>query len=770
MIQFESGKPLLSSDLNSNFSEAAAGGFMSGSGQAGQFSGRGFIPSRSPEKLPAGWIVVQNNYPFRLEKLTPVGIDFPIIEHDVTDGDSLLRFVDEETIYSCMAAQARHGNRIAILQQPLETGDIGFAVLEGLTKAVVHEAFPVSPGEYTASGALVQSSEQSVDIYRSLGVPGAEWVSGRGTEYYVNNVFDTWGPRHRSKTLWAMTSRRADGSAMITDQLPYDELGSTPNGRISAQRLMRIPEITPTGSSTATCQGGAWKITASTCSEGSSSHFAIEFAPYPIGTGPQDYLIYPCVENDTVASIPCYANIPSDDEYDVRTAPWSGENSILDDNVNELIGIVSLGNSSVSPHAASALESVWSNTDDSENQNLARGEFDSCDLQYAFDTGDDMDSTVRRCCANLTCTYQHEDDGSWTLYRGVEPYRLGYFDNGVSVTTVKCICPTELVTDRSTKEFANEALKEITLGMIYSTTSTTSTSSSSTTSSTTTTTTLGACCQFDAAGIFIDCFIGTNVVGYPDTCLDGTTGRTFTEGETCENTTCFTSCCNCAGSECIEIEAGTECFIHSDGSSTFYNSDAQNGVHCVDRDCMEIVGACCQPRGGPYCFNTCETECVDYPGGGGSAVWLGGGTECDVEGFGTTICDSTTTTSTSTSTSTSTTSTSTTTSDTSTTSTTTTTSDPGSSSSTTSSTTTSSEGSSSSTTSSTTTTSTAACNQAPNECTYQCQNVGGYQWVNTSGTCSTPCACDTVPNEGSICGTCDAGHENNTCSDPSFCN
>src|SRR5574343_232751 len=61
-----------------------------------------FRKGKDTRQIPDGWIRVQNNYPFRLERFTPVGIDFPIIDHDITDADSLFRFINEETIYSCM--------------------------------------------------------------------------------------------------------------------------------------------------------------------------------------------------------------------------------------------------------------------------------------------------------------------------------------------------------------------------------------------------------------------------------------------------------------------------------------------------------------------------------------------------------------------------------------------------------------------------------------------------------------------------------------------
>jgi len=690
-----------------------------------------------------GMILVQNNYPFQLRKLTPVGIDFPIIEQDVTDGASLTRFVDEETVYSCMAAQARHANRIAILQQDLDVGQWGYAVLEGLTKAVVHEAPPITYREQSSSGAI-QSTEFSTETYRSLGIPGADWETGYGTEYYINGVTDTWGPRHRSKTLWSMTARRPDGDALASPPLPYGVLGATSNGRISAHRLMRIPEVTPTGSSTATCIGGAWKITSSTCSDGSSSDFAIEFAPYPIGTGAEDDLTYPCTEDDTVTTIPCYSTFQSDDEYDIRTVPWSGANdgSVDDDNTRELIALVSLGNSSDSPHAASSLQSLWGNSDTADDQHLAEGEFYSCDLQYLFDTGADMTPAVRRCCANITCTYQHETDGSWTLYRGVEPYTLGEYYDGSGYIQAKCICPTSLVNDRATKEFANESLKEITLGMVFWNYNSTTTTTSSTT---TTTAPPGACCHF--------------------TLIEGDLGNGNTYAR-------FDSCST-------EYEA--DCPSDYEPGDTSYQIFTAPGG-----DCSLCYGACCDEENG-----TCEevfgyASCDIYSGGGlteggeyspGRQHQFYNGLECaDITcplSSTTTTTTSSTTTTTGDTSSTTTSSTTTTTeessSSTTTSSTTTTTEE--SSSTTTSSTTTTTAGSSSTTTSSTTTT-TASCGAAPNLCYYECQNTGmGPAWVNTSQVgCTSPCSCT---NDSGIvsasCGLCDGENIGTTCGDYVLC-
>lgn len=740
-----------------------------------------FRKNQKRPHLPAGWIRVQNNYPFRLPKLCAVGVDNPIVSHSITDAKSLERFTDEDTIYSCMAAQARHRNRIAILQQDLMPGEWGYAIFEGLSKAVVHEANPINKYEYNlnlvAPGTLqieIQSEEQSADAYRHLSVPGANWNTMTGTEASVYVPTDSWGPRFRPKYLFSAGNATAAYYSQLSN-VPFSDHSEPPTskGRVEGTRVWRIPEITTTETATATCTDGAWIITASDCPNGMSGWLGIELGPVMAETSG---LTLPCTEATTVSGIPCFEDFPSTDEHysypneyvsgmgGVDGSQYGGNDSF---NHNFVIGQVILGSAADSLLSEAARESMSA--------------VDApCNLQSVFeDSGAaGMLEAIKRCCANLTCTYERDAGGSLVLQRGIEPYRLGQwtddtiFDNPVD-HTADCICPTAVVSNRATKEFANLRMPEITLGMIYSTTTTTS---SSTTSSTTTTTGVGACCKFTVTYV--------EGVGYTDSVYDGCAVISSTEcsayigsngqgfgsfhlGEACVDVDCAGSCYACEESKCIAVPNGTSgcaLFEAAVGEFAEYSDD-----ECGSRSLS--VGACCYFDIYTSCLNTCETKC-DYVAG----EWFDG-VSCSPEGLqspGDSPClTSSTTTSTSTTTTTSTTSTTTTTtappSTTTTTSSTTTTTAEASSTTTTSSTTTSSAGGSSSTTSSTTTTSIAACNVAPNECTYTCQDVGGYQWVNTSATCTAPCTCDSVPVEGSICGTCDIAHAGSVCSDPSFC-
>jgi len=710
--------------------------------------------------VPAGWIRVQNNYPFRLEAYTPVGIDYPIISQNVDDFESLVEFVRYLPTYSCMAAQARHRNRVAILQEPLMTGEQGWAVLEGLTKAVFHEANPINQHEYELDTSdptpiLIQSEEQASDVYRHLSIAGADWQNEYGTEQYVYGPDDTWGPRFRPKYLFSAANsdfgNTGDAEFSNTPFARSSDLVQPPTskGRIQGINAWRIPEVTPEGSSSATCIDGAWLITEYGCSAGSSSWFGIE-----LGVRAAAGLVLPCTEGDVVDDIPCYEIFPSNDEphqlpndtvtgmNGISGSPYGGSDSF---NHRYMIGNVIMG---------SAADHVWSDAaigsygpDFGVDPQITSDISTPCSLQQVYDVdgASAVLEAINRCCANLTCTYAHEDDGSWSLARGVQPYQIGEWDPGSGKIGAFCICPNSIVNARQTKEFANTRLKELTLGMVFWKTSTTTTTTSSTT---TTTAPAGICCRYT---------------------LEETVERGPGEGPTPYRA--YDSCSVEYEEDCPTI-LPTEEEPSGQYWTINFGDDAPGCTLCYGACCYETYGECEVV----VSRNDCDAF-TNYGIGiqGGVGTYYGGldcsEITCPFESTTTTTTTTTTSTTTTTTADPTTTTTSTTTttttasSSTTTSSTTTTTAD--TSSTTTSSTTTTTEGSSSTTTSSTTTT-TASCSAPPNFCYYTCTSG---VWVNTSQVgCTGPCGCTADSGDvAAICGACDGPAEGDVCGDSNFC-
>ncbi len=716
MNEFQSGSQIKASELNQNFAELAGNSVLPGSGQLGSFSSRGAMPAPREEQAPAGWIRVQNNYPFRLEKLTVVGVDHPIIKHRISDAESLDRFLYEKTIWSCMSAQARHRNRIAVLQQGLMPGEKGWAVLEGLTKAIFHQApGPNAEGSRRVSSSSTTSTtgvggsfeainqpwwshETAGDQVRHLSIAGAKWTeNGDGTEYEVES--DIWGARSRPKWLFPADIDEIDFST------PFAAPLVTSHGRASGLQGYLVPELTVTGSSTAKCVNGAWKVIATTCSRGTSTWPLFEAAPWTIYAGD---LSLPCVEDDEVDSLPCFQTLPYTD-YSLHDLigdrlDWNFANQDGPDANSDhwMVGNINLAN----PTDLSKYDGPYQQFD---QHGYAYDTNAPC--FFIADSTPDMED-IRRCCANITCTYERDGTDLVRYSPDVDTYRIGYVESGLYQGPINCICPDALVADRLGHEFANLAMPEITLGMIYSTTTTTTT----TTSTTTTTTTMGACCSFEADGVYIGCE-ETSSVDCGQEPFDPPIGlQVFHSGESCSDTLCAHACC------------------FPDGSCGLYGT-----IDSVEE--------------GPL---TCPI----------TATYMGEGSTCSPDPCLSTTTTTTTTSSTTTTTGTTTTTTTTTSSTTTTTGATTTTT-------TTSSTTTTTGATTTTTTSSSTTTTGGECN---GECTYQCQNtMDGPRWVQISSVgCDGACGC--VQDDGigpepvtALCGVCTGETIDDVCGDTALC-